>query len=378
MHVLIAALHRPTKPTGVCRHAVNLSHCLADTNAVTKVTLVVGEWQRQYFETTFDLDSDKIDVVYIDIKNSSVVRNIWFMWGLPKLADRLRPDLVHLSFPLPFDRSQFPCPVVSTIHDLYPYECPENFGKIQAFFNRLFLKKCIEQSDGVVCVSQTTFDRFNFFFPNHPNLENLTVIYNIVDLDNIEPKIPVFFKKIENTPFLLTVGQHRKNKNLDLLIDSYALLLETKQIKAATTLIIVGSNGPETENLIRQIRELKLETKVHLLGSIDDRELCWLYQHCKVFAAPSAIEGFCLPLAEAIHLSCQVVCADIPIFREIGSSECIYFDLQRDPIQNLSIAILQALQQPFSFEGTKFSRFSKTVISSKYLYFYSSILNRCK
>lgn len=28
MHILIAALHRPTDPTGVCRFAANLARCL--------------------------------------------------------------------------------------------------------------------------------------------------------------------------------------------------------------------------------------------------------------------------------------------------------------------------------------------------------------
>jgi glycosyltransferase involved in cell wall biosynthesis len=376
MHILISALHRPTNPTGVCRHAVNLAQCPIDIDKVTKVTLVMGLWQQQYFETTFDLRSEKIDLVYIDIKNSSLARNIWFWRGLPKLADRLRPDLVHLSFPLPFDRSQFSCPVVSTIHDLYAYECPENFGRIQAFFNRLFLRQCVKQSDGIICVSQTTFDRFNFFFSNRPNLQELTVIYNIIDFNNVEPKIPAFSTEIESTPFLLTVGQHRKNKNLGLLINSYAFLLKTKQIEAETNLIIVGSNGPETENLIRQIQELNLELKVYLLGSIDDRELCWLYQHCQVFVAPSAIEGFCLPLAEAIHLFCRVVCADIPIFREIGSSDCIYFDLQTDPIEHLSTAIIKAIQQPLSCDDRQPSQFSKAIIGDRHFQFYLDILNK--
>jgi glycosyltransferase involved in cell wall biosynthesis len=378
MHVLISALHRPAKPTGVCRHAVNLARCLVDTDQASKITLVVGEWQRQYFETTFDLGSDKIDLVYINIKNSSVVRNSWFMWGLPKLANNIHPDLVHLSFPLPFDRSRFSCPVVSTIHDLYPYECPENFGKFQAFFNRFFLKKCIEQSNGIACVSQTTFDRLKFFFPDLPADQLATVIYNVVDFDRVEPKIPALLTGKENTPFLLGVGQHRKNKNLDILIDAYAFLLTTSQIDPAINLVIVGSNGPETENLRRQIHSLKLQSKVQLLGSIDDRELCWLYQHCKAFAAPSAIEGFCLPLAEAIHLSCPVVCTDIPILREIGSSDCIYFQLQGDPIQNLALAILEVIQHPRSFARHQSSQFSKPVISQQYFQFYSSILSNCK
>lgn len=376
MHVLISALHRPSKPTGVCRHAANLARCLADTEKITKVTLLIGAWQQHYFATAFNLCSDKINVISIDIKYSSLARNIWFLWGLPKLANQLQPDLVHLSFPLPFIRSGFPCPVISTIHDLYPYECPKNFGKIQAFFNRFFLRKCIEESDGLTCVSQTTLDRLKFFFPNRPKYQESVLIYNIVDFDSIEPKTPDLFKENKNTPFVLSIGQHRANKNISLLIDSYAFLVKMQQIEASINLIVVGNDGPETAHLRQQIQDLKLQTKVHLLESIDDSELCWLYQHCKAVAIPSSIEGFCLPLAEAVHLSCPVVCSDIPIFREIGSSDCIYFDLHTDPIQNLATAILKVIQQPLSVRDNKPSQFSRSVISSQYFQFYSGILNK--
>ena len=87
MHILIAALHRPTKPTGVCRHAANLAQCLADTPEVSKVTLIVGTWQKDYFEQFFH--SPKIQLITVDIKNSSLARNIWFLFGLPKLVKNL-------------------------------------------------------------------------------------------------------------------------------------------------------------------------------------------------------------------------------------------------------------------------------------------------
>jgi hypothetical protein len=99
MHILIAALHRPSKPTGVCRHAANLAQCLALRDTVIKVTLVIGKWQKDYFEKSFTLSSPKIEVIIIDIKNNSVSRNLWFLFGLPKLAGKLKCNLVHLSFP---------------------------------------------------------------------------------------------------------------------------------------------------------------------------------------------------------------------------------------------------------------------------------------
>jgi glycosyltransferase involved in cell wall biosynthesis len=372
MHVLVSALHRASKPTGVCRYAANLAECLADTSEITKVTLVVGSWQREYFTTAFNLCFNKINIVSVDIKNNSLSRNSWFLLGLPKLAHQLRPDLVHLSFPLPFMRSLFPCPVISTIHDLYPYELPENFGKLQAGFNRLFLKQCIQQSDALTCVSQTTLDRLRFFFPQLPAGQESTVIYNVVDFKEIQPEVPKFFRGKESIPFLLSVAQHRKNKNLNLLIYAYEFLLRMKKIDVATKLILVGSQGPETENLMHQIKELKLQDNIHLLSSINDGELSWLYQQCQLFIMPSSIEGFCLPLAEAMHLSCKVVCSDIPIFREIGTAECIYFSLQDNPIGNLTQAISQVIQGTSMV--SRFDKFSKSNITNQYLQFYSSLV----
>jgi glycosyltransferase involved in cell wall biosynthesis len=214
MHILIVALHRPDKPTGVCRHAANLAQCLAETAAVTQVTLVTGAWQQHYFKTAFLLDSEKIQVLGIEIKNTSVSRNLWFLFGLPKVVEKIQPDFVHLSFPLPFLRSRFACPVVTTIHDLYPFRFPENFGYRQVQFNRLFLKQCIGNSDGLTCVSQTTLEDLNAYFPADVAYSKpRKVIYNIVDFDRVTAAIPKDLKDNPDQPFILCVGQQPRAGN---------------------------------------------------------------------------------------------------------------------------------------------------------------------
>ncbi len=370
MHVFIAALHRPIKPTGVCRHAANLARCLAEKPEVTKISIVVGSWQKYYFETTFALDSNKIKLVDIEIKNSSVVRNIWFLKGLPQLANKLMPDVVHLAFPFPFLRAKFDAPVVTTIHDLYPYECPENFGFPQVWFNRLFLKQAINNSDGLPCVSQITADKLKFYFPNLKPQQQVEVVYNYVDFEGLETKAPQ--QLAEHSRFFLSVAQHRQNKNLDLLIQAYAELLNTNKIEDCQ-LVIVGASGPETENIQRLIRHFNLETKVSLLSAISDQELGWLYQKCQVFVIASSTEGFCLPLAEALHFSDRVVCSDIPIFREIATAQCTYFSLEGDAIANLSHALIQAIEHSSSSNRNQIKRFDKLNIAQQYLDLYNQI-----
>ena len=73
-------------------------------------------------------------------------------------------------------------------------------------------------------------------------------------------------------------------------------------------LVIVGSQGPLTKQIVSQISSLSLHNNVVMANSLPDSELLWLYQHCELFLAPSSIEGFGLPLAEALRCGARVVC----------------------------------------------------------------------
>ncbi|MEB3283562.1 MAG: glycosyltransferase family 1 protein [Lyngbya sp.] len=373
MHVLISALSRFTQPTGLCRGAANLAKCLAASEQVEQVTLVLGSWQRGYFEEDFQLNSPKIKILQIHLKNRSLKRNLWFMFELPKLVKKLKPDLAHFSFPIPFFNFLFSVPVVSTIHDFYPYEKPENFGFPNYLFNQLFTYMAVMNSDGIVCVSQETLNRLQYYFPKVYAQGKNRVVYNYVDFENTQPKLPVKLN-VENNPFILSVAQHRKNKNLDLLIQAYDRLLKQGHIEPSTQLILVGSTGPETGNLIELIHTKSLADRVLLTSSIDDEQLCWLYQNCELVVCPSSTEGFCLPLAEALYFSCRVVCSDIGIFREVGESDCFYFDLDNDPVNHLSQAIISVLKQPRPQLKTQEFRFSKSTALAQYLAFYSTLI----
>jgi glycosyltransferase involved in cell wall biosynthesis len=310
--------------------------------------------------------------VVVEIKNSSLVRNIWFLSGLPKLANQLNADLVHLSFPFPFIRKLFKAKVVTTIHDLYPYECPENFGFPQVWFNQLFLKQAIHNSDALACASQVTAGKLQLYFPRLRSDRPVEVVYNYVDFKNLEIEVPQAVER--NSKFLLSVAQHRQNKNLDLLIKAYAQLRLEDKLSVDCQLIIVGTTGPETTKLKSLITNLSLETKVKLLSAINDGELSWLYQNCQLFVIPSSTEGFCFPLAEALHFGNRVVCSDIPIFREIGTANCIYFSLSGDAVENLSQALIQAFDRQVCLDQAKNNRFEKLTIAQQYLNLYQMVM----
>lgn len=374
MQILISALSRFSKPSGICRYAANLAKCLAKSDRVTQVTLVLGEWQIGYFKNSFQIDSQKINLLPINIKNSSLYRNIWFLFKLPALVKKIKPDIVHLSFPIPFLKSLFSVPVVATIHDLYPFDKPENFGFPNVWFNQLFLKICLANAQGIVSVSQETSNRIEHYFPKLSAKKKNPVIYNYVDFSSTEVQVPQI-NDIESKDFLLCVAQHRQNKNIDLSIKAFALLREKeKKVSSSTKLIVVGSKGPETENIWKLIQSLSLENIVILISSVSDGELCWLYQNCKVLVCSSSVEGFCLPLAEGLYFSAPTVCSDIPILREVGGSDCIYFDLEGDAVQNLAEAIANLWEKPKIKRESGEFKFSQTRATSQSIEFYLQLL----
>jgi glycosyltransferase involved in cell wall biosynthesis len=172
----------------------------------------------------------------------------------------------------------------------------------------------------------------------------------------------------------LAVAQHRSNKNLPLLLSAYAALRQQGAVPTDLRLIIVGAEGPETPTVRALVEKLALNEHVVFLSALPDAELCWLYQHCALVILPSKIEGFCLPLGEALRCGSNILCSDIPVLREIGGDACRYFDLHApNPMAELASSIANAMRDP-KVPSASAARFSPESITSQYVALYQRLL----
>lgn len=369
MHILISALSRFTSPTGICRHAANLARCIRRTDRDVRVTLVTGDWQARYYREVLCIEEDReTRILPIAIRNDSIARNRWFMQNLPYLAKSLAAELVHFSFPIPVLQARFECKTVVTLHDLYPYDCPEVFGYPNVYFNRMFLQLCLRNSDAIACVSTATYTRALELLPESV-AGKLSVIPNCFVPTSVSPAPPANFN---NTNFVLSVAQHRHNKNLPLAIEGFGRMLAQNVLPEDCVFIVVGCEGPASERIRKAIVSRGLAGRVKLLSSVPDDELQWLYRNCLFFLAASSTEGFCLPLLEAMAAGCRVVCSDIPAHREIGSSSCHYFRLD-GTVECLVMASAEALEEERHHTGL--SRFSPAVVGDQYMSLYRDLLS---
>jgi len=368
MNLLITAISSATGPSGICRHAYNLARCASSRKEVLRITLVVGIWQKPYFQSSFRLEDPKLDLVSVDISNDALARNLWYLRELPGLADDVAADIVHLSFPVPIRRCAFRCPVVVSLHDLYPYDEPDNFGFPKVFFNRVVLQQCLREVDCVACISEMTLSRLKARFTRFADRKAL-VIHNCMTIDSNELTAPAD-KRLR---FLLMVAQHRANKNIPLALEVFEELLQQGKISNQTVLILVGNPGPETAAIMSTVREKMLESSVRLVGGVSDGELRWLYKNCELLIAPSLTEGFGLPVLEALLCGSRVVCSDIPAFREVGGEACHYFDLHAESgVSAMVAAACNALAEP-ARSAERLDRFSLETIAGEYAALYMQL-----
>ena len=373
MHLVVASVSASTSPSGVCRHAANIARGVLAFSSVRKVTLLTGEWQAGYFRDAFDLDDARLEILPIAIANRSASRNLWYLRTLPALARAHGADVVHLAYPMPLRRSAYTSPVVVSLHDLYPFDIPRNFGAHRAWLNRAVLRQCLKNVDAVACVSEPTRSRLHELYPAlRP--EKTSVVPNSIGLSR-EYADTEFPNAIRDNPFLLCVAQHRANKNLALLLRSFRLALDGFAILPETKLVVVGNEGPETPRLREAIAEGNLQDRAVFLRGISDALLSALYAQCELVVAPSLLEGFGLPVAEALTAGCRVACSDIPTFRSVATTNCVFFDPTDASGESLVTALRHTLCLPRGAESSP-AGFHPQQAAAMYLALYSKLALR--
>jgi glycosyltransferase involved in cell wall biosynthesis len=371
MKIVIAALSAPVQLNGVSRHSVNLARALLSTRKVNGVHFLMGEWQREMFQGTLGEMDARLHTHWITLPDANWSRLVWYYRELPQIAEQLEADLVHLSFPAPVASHAFHCSTVLTLHDMYPFEIPQNFGRWRSALARWTMAQCIRKVDAIACVSTSTRLLLESRFP--AETRKSVVVPNVVETQPLRGAAcrPM---SIEASDFVLCVAQHRRNKNVPLAIRVFERVLQRRILPADARLVVVGIAGPETKKIQAEIRAQKLDGRVLLLSGLSDAELQWCYRNCSVLLAPSSMEGFGLPVAEGTLAGCRIVCSDIPAFREVIGEHGRFVSWEGNLIESYADAIAFALAESKP-PSTALPHLSAAHVGRQYLALYQDVIS---
>jgi glycosyltransferase involved in cell wall biosynthesis len=126
-----------------------------------------------------------------------------------------------------------------------------------------------------------------------------------------------------DAPYVLWVGTLEPRKNLPLLLEAFHAVIRAGRPEL---LVIVGPPGWRGGPRAVHHAAGALGDRVRFTGPLRADRLVALYRGATLFAFPSLHEGFGLPVLEAMVQAAPVICADIPVLREIAGDAACFAD----------------------------------------------------
>lgn len=276
-----------------------------------------------------------------------VLYEAWHRLRWPPVERATGPvDVVHATgVAVPPSRA----PLVVTVHDLAFRHRPEHFTRHGVRFFERALELTRRHAALVLCPSEAT--RADCVVAGLDE-DRLRVVPWGVD-----PPAPVGEQEAAGVlrrhgidgPYVLWVGTIEPRKNLPVLLDAFRRVVEACP---GVRLVLAGPEGWH-EDLAEH--RTGLEESVVMTGFVAGRDLDALYAGASVFCYPSLMEGFGMPVLEAMAHSCPVVTSRGTATEEVGGDAAVLVDPV--DVEALAGALVRILtDEPFAAERREASR----------------------
>ena len=317
----------------------------------------------------------------------SRIRSLWRVWGITKDIQKDGIQIFHgLSNELPLNigtpeqrkmkAGGKGCKYIVTLHDLIFIHTPQYYHWIdRQIYNFKFRHAC-RCADRVIAVSEYTKQEIMHYY--HTPESKIDVVYQGCD--------PVFSQKIEEgklqevkaryqlpDKFVLYVGSIEERKNLMLVAKAMAKLNR----RAAIHVVAVGRRTAYVDKIQDFLKAQGIEHLFHFYHQVPYADLPSFYKWASTFAYPSRIEGFGIPLLEAISSGVPAIGCTGSCLEEAGGPNSIY--VNPDDAQGMADAILRTctdedLRQHMISEGKKYAlNFSDEKLSHDLMKVYENL-----
>ena len=317
----------------------------------------------------------------------SRLRSLWRVWGITKDIQKDGIHIFHgLSNELPLNigtpkqrkmkADGKGCKYIVTIHDLIFIHTPQYYHWIdRQIYNFKFRRAC-RCADRVIAVSEYTKQEIMHYY--HTPESKIDVVYQGCD--------PVFSQEIEEgklqevkaryqlpDKFVLYVGSIEERKNLMLVAKAMAKLNR----RAAIHVVAVGRRTAYVDKIQDFLKAQSIEHLFHFYHQVPYADLPSFYKWASTFAYPSRIEGFGIPLLEAISSGVPAIGCTGSCLEEAGGPNSIY--VNPDDAQGMADAILRTctdedLRQHMISEGKKYAlNFSDEKLSHDFMRVYENL-----
>jgi glycosyltransferase involved in cell wall biosynthesis len=286
---------------GVERYHLGVVPALAALRPGIRITVLRAPWQ-SYYDALGDLPD--VDLATVGIPGSRSGRGLWQL--LDGGVRGRRADLLHLGNVIPAPAVGAP-PLVAMVHDVIEFRVSSAYDPFRRWARRRLVRRLARRSRALVTVAETTAR----------DLESLLHLPagRVVPIGmGVDPAPPVrTWSAGDREHAVVFVGGTDAHKRLDLVVAALARLpgLELRIVSA----------GGESEAAIRDLAgRLGLGGRVRWLGRLSDVEAREVVARSAALILPSDLEGFGIPVLEALQVETPVVLSSgVPLAPEWSS-----------------------------------------------------------
>lgn len=211
---------------------------------------------------------------------------------------------------------------VFLIHDLIPITHPEFCRQGEAVRHMARMRHALASAQGVIANSCATLDALAAFAASEGRAMPESVV---AWLGADEQAAPARIDPPAR-PCFVTIGTIEARKNHLLLLHIWERLA-ARLGDQTPELVLVGQRGWEADDVFALLdRSPRLRGHVRELGRCDDATMLAMIDSARAVLLPSFIEGFGIPLIEALQRGTPVIASDQPVFREIAGDIPLYLD----------------------------------------------------
>lgn len=266
----------------------------------------------------------------------------WPRWLPPPQWLPREAALYHaLSWPVPLDRH---IPMVLTIHDLFPLRHPTWVPPNVMAIHRAIVAIAPRAAQVIVDSDATRAEVLTF---TKARPDRVTTVPLAVDHARFGQEItPEQLADAQarhglTRPYFMTVGTIEPRRNTARLIAAYDVFCE--RVGLDWDLVVVGhriGGDPEAEAMIAQSRR----GTVHVLAGLTDVDLVALMRAATGFVFVSLVEGFGLPVLEAMVAGAPVVTSNQSSLPEVAGDAALLVD-PTDP-EAIAAAMERLVREP--------------------------------
>lgn len=189
----------------------------------------------------------------------------------------------------------------------------------------------------IVAISNVTADEIRKFFKVDDN-KLITIYLGWTALNQLSQE------PVSGLPerYFLFIGTLKERKNVLSVVKAYAKFKE-KQI-TDIGLVIVGKRNENSSYIQKMnafIRENRLENSVFFTGHTTDNQVAYIYSHTEAMVFPSLLEGFGMPVLEAMSFGIPVITSNVSSLGEVAGNAAILVDPKS--VEQIASAMIQII-----------------------------------